>query len=485
MAFDNLSLSLDNVQSTSLDAARREAELALEISARNTAGNLKMDVLMVADHTLFEAFFELQHGHHDKGYFAASAYLEATFQQMEHIFAKQQFFGKHKIDLRYSGALVIQEARDCPLKHVFYGEAGQTIGNSTFDNIGEGDSRLFWSINATKALNSLIHWRRLHMDVLPKHDHIVFITKFDLIADNGDSGTQGLAYVANACGLAPISVVEDVGGLTTAKIACHEIGHNLGAPHDGEFDDCDPRENFMMAPSASATTNSRVFANGFTFSECSIHYIEKYLSRTNSSCLTAHVKKTPPEKRHIYRSPYTQEPVRKLKLGEQFGISKQCQIAFAPHYGECTHSGYTFISPDPCRRLWCKNRLLGRRALCETKSYIPMADGTECAKGKWCLAGACVANPYYDPEEGCEDINDHYCREKYSPSTMKIFCARKSFAAICCRQCKKYNQYIYDKYRDAEKRFRKKKVPPRMIKPVPTYRVADDNLTNTTFFNEF
>ena len=65
---------------------------------------------------------------------------------------------------------------------------------------------------------------------------------------------------------------------------------------------------------------------------------------------------------------------------------------------------------------------------------------------------------------------------------MKVYCVRKSFAEICCRQCKKYNHYLVEKYRNAEKRFKKQKIPPRNIyqKPIENLGVKDISLTNSS-----
>lgn len=55
-----------------------------------------------------------------------------------------------------------------------------------------------------------------------------FHFRYDLLTENNDSPTQGMAYVRSMCrGADSASVVEDIGGLTTALIAAHEIVHRF------------------------------------------------------------------------------------------------------------------------------------------------------------------------------------------------------------------------------------------------------------------
>uniref|UniRef100_A0AC35FLB9 Peptidase M12B domain-containing protein n=1 Tax=Panagrolaimus sp. PS1159 TaxID=55785 RepID=A0AC35FLB9_9BILA len=426
---------------------------------------------MAGDHSIFEAFLQIQQSTLENAHFAVQVYLEAIFDQMKAIYSQQLFFGKHQLELRLAGTLVIEKEDDCPLKHTIFNDYDNTTDTSS----------LTLSLDSLRAIGALSSWRALHLDVLPRHDHIIFLTKFDLLSPNGASSTQGMGFVGKMCDKSEsISVVEDIGALTTAAIASHELGHSLGAYHDGEIDKtCSSRGNFLMAPSASTATSGKLFENGFKLSECSLKFIEKFMETIESACLTA--KPLSPGKRDMRRSPFTQGNNRKLWPGEQFGATRQCQIAFAPHYGDCQLKQYKNLSPDPCRRLWCKNRMENRFAPCETKSYLPLMDGTECGLGKWCLRGNCIKNEFYDPDQECQNLNENYCRERYTPAQMKIYCVRKSFAEICCKQCKKYNHYLIEKYRNAEKRFRKQKIPPRNIfqKPIANLGIKDISLNST------
>ncbi|VDO90832.1 unnamed protein product [Haemonchus placei] len=229
---------------------------------------------------------------------------------------------------------------DCPILYALEESQDALNYNSTLDNstIGEGFeetnstdtscsslkflfSRLTLSIPAVEALDKFTTWLRTHDQYLPKHDHAILITKFDLLSPRGDSYTQGMAYVGNICKKGDsASIVEDIGAAATAVIA---------------------------------------------------------------------------------------------------------GILSGPRF---VRSG----SRDLCARVWCKDRTKRRSEPCETKTYFPALDGTECGRTKWCIAGQCVDNPKRIRE--CSDLNEKMCR-KYSKAKLRHYCKATDFKEICCRSC--------------------------------------------------
>ena len=99
-----------------------------------------------------------------------------------------------------------------------------------------------------------------------------------------DDTTVGIAYLDAVCGLQSASLTEARSGKLSAAlislVAAHEIGHNFGAPHDGEAGKACAATNpnaFLMAPTLS-TANSQ-------FSQCSRDEIARRIAA--AQCLTA------------------------------------------------------------------------------------------------------------------------------------------------------------------------------------------------------
>ncbi|MGE0582174.1 MAG: M12 family metallo-peptidase [Steroidobacteraceae bacterium] len=99
-----------------------------------------------------------------------------------------------------------------------------------------------------------------------------------------DDTTVGIAYLDTVCSLQSASLTEARPGKLSAAlvslVAAHEIGHNFGAPHDGEAGKACAATNpnaFLMAPTLS-TANSQ-------FSQCSLGEIARRVAA--AQCLTA------------------------------------------------------------------------------------------------------------------------------------------------------------------------------------------------------
>ena len=100
---------------------------------------------------------------------------------------------------------------------------------------------------------------------------------------NFTGGTAGIAFEDTLCSFGAIGITQVLNNFAgqpnislTALIATHEIGHNLGAGHDGEDNSC--ASDFIMAPTLSGSANQ--------FSSCSISEISTEISNvsTPSQC---------------------------------------------------------------------------------------------------------------------------------------------------------------------------------------------------------
>ncbi len=92
-----------------------------------------------------------------------------------------------------------------------------------------------------------------------------------------DGDTVGIAYTNAICKSYGVSLTEvrGRGSFIESLIAAHEIGHNFGAPHDGEGACKSAPSGFLMAPAVNGSDQ---------FSQCSLTQIRSVIS--SASCIT-------------------------------------------------------------------------------------------------------------------------------------------------------------------------------------------------------
>ena len=91
-------------------------------------------------------------------------------------------------------------------------------------------------------------------------------------SDAARSGVVGLAYLAGICDSNRYSITEENSAFSSIGVTAHEIGHNLGAGHDGEsaapYNSCPTTDNHIMTPSIGVHTSNLL--NVLRFSSCSL-----------------------------------------------------------------------------------------------------------------------------------------------------------------------------------------------------------------------
>jgi len=130
----------------------------------------------------------------------------------------------------------------------------------------------FTSTNAATLLEQFGAWRASNATIRARAlAHLMTGRKLD-------GTTAGIAYLNSACSAehgASLSS-RSYGTTISALIMAHELGHNLGAPHDGEAGACSATGGgFIMAPTVSGYTN---------FSSCSVQTIRASIEQ--SACVT-------------------------------------------------------------------------------------------------------------------------------------------------------------------------------------------------------
>ncbi|TKR88502.1 hypothetical protein L596_012732 [Steinernema carpocapsae] len=398
--------------------------------------DFNLNILLVADNSMYKAFYELALGDDFSAQYALEQYLRGVYEEMRVIYSRLIFFQDKRINLHLSGTFIARREEDCPMI-TFQKEMLRELNETNFDDDysarNNSDSiEMSLSIYAMDAVNRMHGWIRrfAHLQLLPSHDHVILLTKFDLLSSNNNSATQGMAYVGAMCVLGDSSsVVEDIGGLTTAVIAVHELAHSLGAYHDGfgEAKECLGEQNYLMSPVASGSEETNLFANSLLLSQCSTEQIENFLKTDQAACLRKRVKTKEGGK---YRKSLDIENVKKIRLG-RFSIGTGNVSWLLGLIMECAwyNKEYGKLG-DPCRRLWCKNRQHKRFSPCETRSYFPAMDGTVCGYQKWCISGSCVANIKFFKKD-CRDVNPAFCQRLGLDS----MCETEVFKKICCSSC--------------------------------------------------
>ncbi|KAL4236679.1 hypothetical protein ACF0H5_005063 [Mactra antiquata] len=250
-------------------------------------------------------------------------------------------------------------------------------------------SRLF---SLYDAMDSLQRWLVKYETVLPLHDVAFLQTGNDACrmtshtrrfkdsrftsdeeeeeVDGCVAGTAGVAYVRGACLSAPyfrkLAYNFGIGEASTSFngviIAAHEVGHLLGAYHDGEAEavSCASNSGYIMS-------YSREDAYKFSrFSPCSIKSFQNFLNMDRSACLRRRASS------ETMKFP-TSFP------GTYMSITEQCR--------RFTGGPPCEVGPKQCEHLCCDDAKGQWRY---TRSE-PAVDGTSCGRGNVCLNGQCIS----------------------------------------------------------------------------------------------
>ncbi|XP_066590313.1 A disintegrin and metalloproteinase with thrombospondin motifs like isoform X2 [Prorops nasuta] len=206
------------------------------------------------------------------------------------------------------------------------------------------------------------------------YDLAITLTSSDLSAmRNGSLKTTitGIAFLGVACqrdhrrhmALA-VGIAEDRGGYNGIITVAHEIGHMLGARHDGsDFNtqNCPQTKGFIMS---STVTRSR---NVLSWSPCSVKLLYEFINQDSARCL-----RVPPS--NVGKILKTPLPGKSLTLDEQ------CLRT----YGE-DHKSCRATDPTVCFALWCGFK---NNTFCYSR--IPPAEGSPCGENLICLNGHCL-----------------------------------------------------------------------------------------------
>jgi len=255
------------------------------------------------------------------------------------------------------------------------------------------------------------------------YDMVIAMTHLDmcnmLTDDFCDPSTLGYAYVAGACdrnatkqSSEAVGIVEDNGGYSGIIPTAHEIGHLIGARHDGNpkgAGDCPAHDGFIM------TSGLMLHENGFEWSSCSINAFYNFINEDRAKCL--------------YNEPVKEgTPVKRVLPGTLMSLDDQCHKV----------SGTKACNTDAtvCTRLDCEYP--GIEGFC--RATAPAAEGSPCGDGLICLNGKCVL-------EGVLKDKDKKLLEKFLPK----FVVQKIRKIPWMQLLKKLKDRVKDRLKDGLK----------------------------------
>lgn len=237
---------------------------------------------------------------------------------------------------------------------------------------------------------------------LPVYDIAVAITKLDMCRrqypnDACNRGTAGFAYVGGACvvnkrleKVNSVAIIEDTGGFSGIIVAAHEVGHLLGAVHDGS-----PPPSYLGGPGAEKCrwedgyimSDLRHTEKGFRWSSCSVQSFHHFLNGDTATCL--------------YNSPHEDDSLPRVLPGRLLSLDAQCR--------KDRGTSACFKDERVCAQLFCFDAASGYCV-----AYRPAAEGSPCGDGQYCINGRCIT----ENENIIPDYSQHtpsYVRPETSP----------------------------------------------------------------------
>ncbi|XP_060563969.1 A disintegrin and metalloproteinase with thrombospondin motifs 9-like isoform X2 [Ruditapes philippinarum] len=230
--------------------------------------------------------------------------------------------------------------------------------------------------NAGETLKRFCKWQSENNgdeDSRSHYDTAILLTRQNICRAPEKCDTLGLAELGTMCDPErSCSIVED-NGISAAYTIAHELGHVFNLPHDDDnrcrrpIYDRDPTaKTHIMSPTIDEKTDP------WSWSDCSSRLLTKFLDAGYGNCL--HNK---PRGKKQYRRKITR--LQKKKAGSIYNVNKQCELIYGKGFFFCSFQ-------NTCQQLWCTQNL---SLSCQTQ-HMPMADGTMCGPGKWCIRGRCV-----------------------------------------------------------------------------------------------
>ncbi|XP_056017072.1 A disintegrin and metalloproteinase with thrombospondin motifs 3-like [Ostrea edulis] len=293
-----------------------------------------------------------------------------------------------------------------------------TAAKSAFTETHKDSSSPKPKVDADTVLDSITAWLQ-NTSGLPDHDNAIMFSRYDF-TNSGSSSIIGLAWMSQVCKSRSVSIVEDHFDFIMLSTAAHELGHSLGASHDGLGNNGCKDEHYIMSSRASVVETT----NPWKFSSCStkefIAYIDSLNSGDGNNCMTA------------LSGSFDSTALNKFTSlpGQIFDADAQCKHIHGSGSSFCNtlyDVNYTTI----CTTLWCF-KTDGSGDCIQSVG----GDGLQCGNRKWCISGVCTYDVSAPPgDESCL-FGDQM--RKMCTSAKSHLCYFSFFKTACCKTCSRF-----------------------------------------------
>ncbi|XP_013409946.1 uncharacterized protein LOC106173376 [Lingula anatina] len=333
---------------------------------------LGVELLMVIDFSVYNRFYQTSTATTNEG------------KQTDSINRIRYYFAHiaNGIDVRYEN--IVDPAFSIYVRLVGFFVA-QDAASSLFTEPFKEAASPRYLVDASLGLNNFTDWVAAKGDALPPHDHAMLFTNYDLYnginPDTGEKKTSvaGVATLSGICTRGHCSINEDHGGFKSIGVAAHELGHNLGAYHDGDGNTCREADQYIMAAVAASTTSANHY-NPYNFSTCSVDYFRNLINDLNSDSNNCMVNEA------SYFNATEWEVYQRTNPGQRLTPHDQCREVYGAQSYYC---GGAASDAEICVSMYCYDP---NRGSCFSMGSTGAARGTSCGNHKWCIEGVCTYN---------------------------------------------------------------------------------------------
>ncbi|KAL3888135.1 hypothetical protein ACJMK2_000515, partial [Sinanodonta woodiana] len=222
-------------------------------------------------------------------------------------------------------------------------------------------------IESGDYLNDLSAWDKKTGSVrLPPYDHAMLFTRHEMYEEAANDSVGGYSPIGGICEMGNrISVIRQRDYFWTISTAAHELGHNLGAVHDGEGEAiaCNSSDFFILSDQEIQFSPDKTYSrNPWLFSICSVESFKKTLKHRDCA-----------RNAGVVYDPTELMTYMKTMPGQVYTNDRQCE------FFRGRGSTYCQAAPEHiCSFMRCRNPLTGG---CFTMFNIA-ARGTSCGYNK-------------------------------------------------------------------------------------------------------